>query len=76
MAALAVLSEVDRVAVRIGDPSRSEVGLKVVWWAERRRTLGNQTRIIAVDIVSPEKDPNGPSAEARIQPVILNRGLD
>lgn len=75
-AALAVLKEAEWVAVRIGHPGGAEIGQEVVRWAERRCAVGGQACIRTVDVVGPKHDLDRPPMEARVQPVIADRGLD
>src|SRR5215204_7187096 len=73
---LALLSQLDRVTVRVGHPREAQVGQEVVRGAERRRALGSQARVVALRIVGPEHDLDGPASEVRVQAVIRDRGLD
>ncbi len=71
-----MLSELDRVAVRVGHPGAAEIRQEVVRRAERRRTVGGQTLVVAVGIIGPEYDLNRPPTEVRFQSVIGYSGLD
>jgi hypothetical protein len=70
------LNQLDRVAVRIGDPSGAQFAVeKVMGRREQRRPLGDQGAQCGISVIGPNNDFNPAPFSFRAKAVVLSRCL-